>query len=36
MWGSDTQRQDLERTHLRDNDSDAGFQKYQIEAIELV
>ena len=33
---SDTQRQDQERTHPRNNENDAGFQKDHRETIELV
>ena len=33
---SDPQRQDQERTHPRNNESDAGFQKDHGETIELV
>ena len=33
---SDTQRQDQERTHLRNNESDADCQKYHGEKIEPV
>ena len=33
---SDTQRQDEERTHPRDNESDAGCRKDHQEKIELV
>ena len=34
VW-SDTQRQDQERTHPRNNESDAGSQKHNGETIEL-
>ena len=33
---SDTQRQDPERTHPRNDESDAGFQKDHGETIELI
>ena len=33
---SDTPRQDQERTHPRDNESGAGFQKDHGETVELV
>ena len=33
---SDTQRQDQEQTHMRNNESGAGFQNHHGEKIEVV